>query len=77
MFVNLALSSVSGIFVLQAVSKGLDKKTLPIGCVWHVHGDGPPSSAALSYAATIAVIAGNCVIFALATWSLHRRGQRF
>lgn len=77
MFVNLALSSVSGVFVLQAVSKGLNKDTLPIACVWHVDGKGAPSNAGLSYVGTIVVIAGNCLIFALATWYLHSRAQRF
>lgn len=77
MFVNLALSCVSGIFVLEAVSKGLDDKTLPIACVWEIDGKGAPSTAGLSFAGTIAVIAGNCIIFGLATWYLHSRNQRF
>lgn len=77
MFVNLALSSVSGIFVLQAVSKGLDKQTYPIKCVWEVHGDGAASNAGLSYVGTIVVIVGNAVIFLLATWYLHSQRQRF
>lgn len=77
MFVNLALSCVSGVFVLEAVSKGLDDKTLPIACVWEVEGKGAPSTAGLSYVGTIAVIAGNCIIFVLATWYLHSREQRF
>lgn len=77
MFVNLALSCVSGIFVLEAVSKGLDDKTLPIACVWEVSGKGAPSSAGLSYVGTIGVIAGNCIIFGLATWYLHSRDQKF
>ncbi|KAI9171875.1 hypothetical protein HJFPF1_01366 [Paramyrothecium foliicola] len=77
MFVNLALSSVSGVFVLQAVAKGLDKETLPIACVWEVDGQGAPSNAGLSYVGTIVVIAGNCVIFGLATWYLHSRNQKF
>ncbi|KAK5992945.1 hypothetical protein PT974_06370 [Cladobotryum mycophilum] len=77
MFVNLALSSVSGIFVLRAVAKGLDKQTLPIACVWKVSGEKVDSTAGLSYVGTIAVIAGNCIIFGLATWYLHSRGQKF
>ncbi|KAJ6786297.1 hypothetical protein PWT90_10625 [Aphanocladium album] len=82
MFVNLALSCVSGIFVLQLVSKGMTFSTLPVACVW----DGgaadfgkPPSAGSdvLSYIGTIAVIAGNVVIFVLATWYLHSRAQRW
>lgn len=77
MFVNLALSSVSGIFVLQAVSKGLNKGTLPIACVWQVDGGGTPSNSGISYVGTIVVIAGNCIIFGLATWYLHSRNKKF
>ncbi|KAL6876994.1 hypothetical protein J3F83DRAFT_432765 [Trichoderma novae-zelandiae] len=77
MFVNLALSTVSGVFVLQTVSKGLDKSTLPVACVWHVDGEKAPSNAGLSYVGTIAAMAGNCIIFVLATWYLHSRNQRF
>jgi hypothetical protein len=78
MFVNLALSCVCGVFVLQAVGTGLEDGTLPIACVWEVKGDkGSSSNAGLSYAGTIAVISGNCLIFVLATWYLHNRKQRF
>ncbi|PHH92481.1 hypothetical protein CDD83_7229 [Cordyceps sp. RAO-2017] len=77
MFVNLALSSVSGVFVLQVVSKGLENGTLPIACVWQIGGNGAPSNAGLSYVGTIVVIAGNCIIFSLATWYLHSRDQKF
>ncbi|KAM0515525.1 hypothetical protein ACHAPE_006051 [Trichoderma viride] len=77
MFVNLALSSVSGVFVLQTVSKGLDKSTLPVACVWKVDGGKAPSNAGLSYVGTIAAMAGNVIIFVLATWYLHSRKQRF
>lgn len=78
MFVNLALSSVSGVFVLQAVAKGLDDETLPIACVWDDGaGKKAPSTAGLSYVGTVAVIAGNVVVFIFATWYLHSRAQRF
>ena len=77
MFVNLALSSVCGIFVLQAVAKGLEDDTLPIGCVWEIGGNGAPSNAGLSYVGTIAVIIGNGAVFGLATWYLHSKRQRF
>src|SRR5262249_46659302 len=66
-----------GIFVLKWVGKDLSP-TLPIGCVWVVDGPGNSApNAGLAYVGTIAVIAGNCVIFALATWYLHNRRQRF
>ena len=77
MFVNLALSCVCGIFILQAVAKGLDDQTLPIACVWEVGGNGAPSNAGLSYVGTIVVIVGNCAVFALATWYLHSKRPRF
>ncbi|KAK0387151.1 hypothetical protein NLU13_5464 [Sarocladium strictum] len=77
MFINLALSSVSGIFILQAVSKGLNETTYPIECVWKIDGQGAPSTSALSYVGTIVVIVGNCAIFGLATWYLHSQQQRF
>ncbi|KAF5570720.1 hypothetical protein FPHYL_1019 [Fusarium phyllophilum] len=62
MFVNLALSCVSGVFVLESVSKGLDDKTLPIPCVWEVEGKGAASNAGLSYVGTIVVIAVGAAI---------------
>ena len=77
MFVNLALSSISGVFVLQAVAKNLDKGTLPIACVWETGGNETSSTAGLSYVGTVVVMSGNLVIFSLATWYLHSRGQRF
>ena len=77
MFINLALSSVSGIFVLQAVAKGLDKSTLPIACVWQPGGNGAASNAGLSYVGTVVVVVGNLAIFILATWYLHSKQQKF
>lgn len=78
MFVNLTLSSVLGVFVLQAISKGLGDHTLPIACVWQVVDDtGAAADVRLSYVGTIVVMAGNAIIFALATWYLHSRDQRF
>jgi hypothetical protein len=77
MFVNLVLSCVYGIFVLKWVGKDLPP-TLPIGCVWQVDGNGAAAAnSALAYVGTIVVVAGNCVIFALATWYLHNRTQRW
>ena len=79
MFVNLVLSCVSGIFVLQAVSKGLDTEPVPISCVWVVDEGfgGPPKHQWISYIGTIAVIVGNCVVFGLASWYLQSRQQRW
>lgn len=77
MFVNLALSSVSGIFVLQSVAKGLDDETLPIACVWEIGGNGAPDNAGLSYVGTIVVIVGNAAVFGLATWYLHSKKHKF
>ena len=70
MFVNLILSCVSGIFVLMEVMRDLEP-TLPIACVWQVQSRGAPSNAGVSIAGTIAVIAGNCIFFAVAVWYLH------
>ncbi|KAK3387917.1 hypothetical protein B0H63DRAFT_471169 [Podospora didyma] len=75
MFVNLALSCVLGVYVLESKIRGLPN-TLPIGCVWSI----PESSSSVNgidYVGTIVTIAGNCVIFGLATWYLHNRKQRF
>lgn len=80
MFVNLALSCISGVFVLQVVSKGMSFSTLPIACVWDgdaEFGKPPGAGGVLSYVGTIAVIAGNVIIFVLATWYLHSREQRW
>ena len=78
MFVNLALSVVFGIFVLEANTESLSP-TLPIACVWKEHDKSEKgrSSTPLSVAATIAVIAASCIIFVLSTWYLHMRGQRW
>ncbi|KAI0008428.1 hypothetical protein F4779DRAFT_641927 [Xylariaceae sp. FL0662B] len=82
MFVNLVLSCVYGIFILKAVQRNLNDRTFPIACVWQAGGpdlaSGPPAAnLGVSYAGTIAVIAGNVAIFGLATWYLHSRSQRF
>ena len=76
MFVNLVLSCVYGIFILKVVQNDL-APTLPIACVWVNDSNGPASNAGISFVGTIVVIAGNCVVFALATWYLHSRNQRF
>ncbi|KAI0539333.1 hypothetical protein GGR58DRAFT_464686 [Xylaria digitata] len=79
-FVNLVLSSLYGIFILKAVHNGINDSTFPIACVWEkTDGTGQASTgnSALSYIGTIVVIAGNVVVFVLATWYLHSRTQRF
>jgi uncharacterized phage infection (PIP) family protein YhgE len=75
MFVNLALSCVYGIYVLQSKVKGLPN-TLPIGCVW-VLDSTASNVGGLDYVGTIVTIAGNCIVFGLATWYLQSRKQRF
>lgn len=87
MFGNLALSCVYGVFVLRGVQTGLSDSTLPVACVWRSDlGDLPAGAAAAanlggnvgaSYVGTIAVIAGNVIVFGLATWYLHSRTQRW
>ncbi|EON96381.1 hypothetical protein UCRPA7_8172 [Phaeoacremonium minimum UCRPA7] len=77
MFVNLILSAIYGIFMLQVVQKDIETSTLPVACVWGIDGNGSASNAGLSYVGTIAVIAGNCIVFAASTWYLHYRKQRF
>jgi hypothetical protein len=72
MFLNLLLQTVSGIFILQTVMRNLEPR-LPIACVWEVESKGASSNAALSIAGTIAVIAGNVIVFVLSTWYLHSR----
>jgi hypothetical protein len=72
MFVNLVLSCVYGIFILNTVLKGL-KPTLPVACVWEVSSNGADSNAAISVVGTIGVISGNCLVFGLGVWYLHSR----
>ncbi|CAK7225712.1 hypothetical protein SBRCBS47491_005982 [Sporothrix bragantina] len=89
MFINLALSCIYGIFVLRELADGLPQ-TLPMACalqsgVQKANSTSTVSSAAawsgsagaFQYIATVAVVAGNCIVFILATWYLHSRAQRF
>ncbi|KAM7199775.1 hypothetical protein V8F20_005645 [Naviculisporaceae sp. PSN 640] len=88
MFVNLALSCVFGAFVLQSKARGLPN-TLPIACSWTFDqaareaagADGTETknnvAQGLDYFGTIITVAGNCVVFGLATWYLQSRLQRF
>ena len=70
MFVNLALSMASGIFVLESVMKDL-QSTLPIACVWEVQSHSAAGNAGISVVGTIAVMAGNLIFFALGVWYFH------
>jgi hypothetical protein len=74
MFINLLLGCVTGIFVLRSVMKNLEPR-LPIGCIWHAADRDGASNAALSVAGTIAVIAGNVLVFTFSTWYLHARAN--
>ncbi|EAT85390.1 hypothetical protein HBH56_039180 [Parastagonospora nodorum] len=72
MAINMFLGILSGIFILQTVLKNLEPR-LPIACVWEVEGRGKSSNAATSVAGTIAVIAGQVIVFILSTLYLHAR----
>ncbi|KAI0433241.1 hypothetical protein F5Y09DRAFT_90965 [Xylaria sp. FL1042] len=79
-FVNLTLSSLYGVYILRAVQEGINDSTFPIACVWaKTDGTGQASTgnSAFSFFGTIVVIAGNVIVFVLATWYLHSRTQRF
>ncbi|KAI1095379.1 hypothetical protein F5B19DRAFT_441287 [Rostrohypoxylon terebratum] len=79
MLANLVLSCVYGVYILRAVERGINDSTFPISCVWEAATPSfaPSGNYGLSFAGTIVVIAGNVLIFALATWYLHVRTQRF
>ncbi|KAI1498609.1 hypothetical protein F5X99DRAFT_315979 [Biscogniauxia marginata] len=79
MFVNLALSCIYGVFILEAVIDGINDSTLPISCVWQDDTNKAPatSNVGASIFGTVAVIAGNGIVFLLATWYLHSRTQRW
>jgi hypothetical protein len=72
MLLNMFLGILSGIFILQTVLKNMEPR-LPIGCVWQVENKPASGNAALSIAGTIAVIAGQVIVFILSTWYLHAR----
>ena len=80
MGLNLALGCVCGIFVLRGVARGMEQSTLPVSCVWDPSApaaEGPGAGAmGASFVGTIAAIAGNVLVFAAATWYLHRRSTR-
>ncbi|KAI0884641.1 uncharacterized protein GGS22DRAFT_164013, partial [Annulohypoxylon maeteangense] len=79
MLANLVLSCAYGVYILRAVERGINDATFPVSCVWDAATPTFPPSGnyGLSFAGTIVVIAGNVLIFALATWYLHARTTRF
>ncbi|EXF78903.1 hypothetical protein CFIO01_06692 [Colletotrichum fioriniae PJ7] len=77
MFVNLTLNVVYGVFILQGVSKGMQESKLPVACVWVVGDEGKGNQRGLSYVGTVVVIIANALVFALASWYLHLRTQKF
>lgn len=74
MLINMFLGILIGIFILQTVLRNMEPR-LPVACVWEVESRGKSSNAALSVAGTIAVIAGQVIVFILATWYLHNRSN--
>ena len=72
MAINMFLGILSGIFILQTVLKNMEPR-LPIACVWEVESRGKSGNAATSVAGTIAVIAGQVIVFILSTLYLHAR----
>ncbi|KAK0371445.1 hypothetical protein CLIM01_11209 [Colletotrichum limetticola] len=77
MFVNLTLNVVYGVFILQGVSKGMQESKLPVACVWVVGNEGKGNQQGISYVGTVVVIIANALVFALASWYLHLRTQKF
>ncbi|KAK4223137.1 hypothetical protein QBC38DRAFT_488301 [Podospora fimiseda] len=75
MFVNLALSCVYGVYILQSKMKDLPD-TLPIACVW-TRGSDTTRLGGLDVVGTIVAMAGNIIIFGLATWYLQSRRQKY
>ena len=70
MFVNLVLSCVFGVIILLVVMKNMPA-TMPVQCVWDYNEGRTASNAAISVVGTIAVIVGNCIVFAAGVWYLH------
>ncbi|KAH8594888.1 hypothetical protein B0O99DRAFT_166119 [Bisporella sp. PMI_857] len=76
MFVNLALSCTSGVFVLKDITTQI-APTLAIACVWQDSPTVKRDDIPRSLAGTIAVIVGQCVVYAMAVWYLHSKSQRW
>ena len=82
MFVNLVLSCTYGVIVLEGKIKGWEA-TQPVGCIWAAESASPAGgdekkkgAGAQDYLGTIATIAGNVVVFGLATWYLQSKQER-
>jgi hypothetical protein len=75
MLVNFILSCTFGIIVLMVTLKNVPQ-TLAVECALLLPGGKPPGRSGVSIAGTVAVIVGNIVVFAIATWYLHSRTQR-
>lgn len=81
MFVSLALSCVYGVIVLEGKRKGWEG-TLPVGCIWAADSanggeENKKVAGGLDYVGTIVTVAGNVVVFGLATWYLQSRRQKW
>ncbi|RDW66469.1 hypothetical protein BP6252_10104 [Coleophoma cylindrospora] len=77
MFVNLVLSLVYAVFILKDVTGQL-APTLAVQCVWSSNSQTESrSNMTLSVVGTIAVMVGQCLVFALAVWYLHSGSQKW
>lgn len=79
MFVNLALTVVLGVFILQTNMRSL-APTLPIACVWqddHAVKESGMSNTPLSIVGTIAAIVSTCLVFIMGTLYLHKQRIRW
>lgn len=77
MLVNLVLGCVFGVCMLRVVQKGLENSTAPTSCAWTLKDRTSSSgNVSVSFLGTIAVIAGNFIVFIASTWYLHDRRQR-
>ena len=73
MLANLVLSCAFGVIILESIMKKFPQ-TLPIVCVWNAatpESSASVSNPVLSVVGTIAVIAGELLVFVLGTLYLH------
>jgi hypothetical protein len=76
MFVNLVLSCAFGVIILLTVMRDMPA-TMPVRCAWEYKKTSSAGNAAISVIGTIAVIVGNCIVFAAGVWYLHLNRQRW